>query len=158
MRIGQGFDVHNFTDNRPLILGGTTIPFSKGLAGHSDADVLIHALLDALLGAMGKEDIGSLFPDTDRAYKNVSSLLLLKNVVHLMEQEQWRLGNADIIVMAQEPKLAPYRHSMKENIAKTMQVDLSCINIKATTTEQLGFIGRKEGIASSAVVLLFQTK
>lgn len=153
-RIGTGFDVHCLTEGRRLILGGVDIPFEKGLLGHSDADVLIHALMDALLGAAGLGDIGRLFPDTDDAYKGISSLLLLEKVAERLAEEGFTLGNADITVICQRPKLAPYVKTMRENIARAMKTETGRISIKATTTEKLGFTGRGEGIAAEAVCLL----
>ncbi|MGN0659774.1 MAG: 2-C-methyl-D-erythritol 2,4-cyclodiphosphate synthase [Emergencia sp.] len=153
-RIGTGFDVHCLTEGRRLILGGVDIPFEKGLLGHSDADVLIHALMDALLGAAGLGDIGRLFPDTDDTYKGISSLLLLEKVAERLAEEGFTLGNADITVICQRPKLAPYVETMRENIARAVKTETGRISIKATTTEKLGFTGRGEGIAAEAVCLL----
>jgi len=148
--VGQGFDVHAFCDNRPLKLCGIEIPFSKGLAGHSDADVAIHALIDALLGAAGFGDIGELFPDSDSSYKNIDSTLLLKDVVTLLKKTGFYTINIDLTLIAQAPKLAPYKDAMRSNLAKILQIPKANCNIKATTTEKLGFIGRKEGIAALA--------
>lgn len=156
MRIGQGFDVHAFADGRPLILGGVTVPYEKGLAGHSDADVLIHAVCDALLGAAGLGDIGQHFPDTDAQYKNIDSRMLLKEVVSKLASKDLFVANLDCILVAQEPKLLPYIDGMRENIADDIGTNPDMINIKATTTEHLGFTGRKEGIAAFAIVLLTQ--
>lgn len=153
-RIGHGYDVHKLVDGRKLILGGVEIPHETGLLGHSDADVVLHALMDALLGAAALGDIGKHFPDTDDAYKGISSLELLGRVKALLEKDGYSLANADMTVIAQAPKLAPYMPAMRSNIAKTLDVPEGCINVKATTEEHLGFTGRKEGIAAHAVVLL----
>ncbi|HCS13257.1 MAG: 2-C-methyl-D-erythritol 2,4-cyclodiphosphate synthase [Zetaproteobacteria bacterium CG06_land_8_20_14_3_00_59_53] len=153
-RIGQGFDVHAFAEGRKLILGGVEIAHPVGLLGHSDADVLTHALCDALLGAAALGDIGHLFPDTDASYKGADSLLLLSEVMRQVRAKGFELGNADITVIAQAPKLAPHINTMRQNIAAAMQVDVDQIGIKATTTEKLGFTGRREGIATQAVALL----
>lgn len=154
MKIGHGFDAHRFEQDRQLILGGVTVPYELGLAGHSDADVLTHALIDALLGAMGEGDIGSHFPDNDPQYKNIDSLLLLKEVVGFMRNRELYLGNADITIICQRPRLAAFIPEMRTNIAQTCQVEPEAINIKATTTEKMGFTGREEGIAAHAVALL----
>ncbi|PWM70457.1 MAG: 2-C-methyl-D-erythritol 2,4-cyclodiphosphate synthase [Clostridiales bacterium] len=154
MRVGHGYDVHRFAEGRKLILGGVEIPYELGLSGHSDADVLIHALMDAMLGAAGLGDIGKHFPDTDDKYKGISSMLLLKEVKKLVEKEGYSLSNADITVVAQKPKLAPYIDQIKKNIALALCTDVSDINVKATTEEHLGFTGRLEGISSHAVVLI----
>ena len=154
IRVGHGYDVHRFAEERKLILGGVEIPYELGLSGHSDADVLIHALMDAMLGAAGLGDIGKHFPDTDDKYKGISSMLLLKEVKKLVEKEGYSLSNADITVVAQKPKLAPYIEQMKKNIALALCTDVSDINVKATTEEHLGFTGRLEGISSHAVVLI----
>ena len=153
-RIGTGFDVHRLTENRKLILGGVEIPFERGLDGHSDADVLIHALMDALLGAAACGDIGRLFPDTDPAYEGISSLLLLEKTGQVLKQEGYSIGNADMTVICQRPKLAPHIEQMRINIAQALEVPEDKISIKATTTEKLGFTGRGEGIAAEAVCLL----
>lgn len=153
-RIGHGYDVHKLVAGRKLILGGVEIPHETGLLGHSDADVVLHALMDALLGAAALGDIGKHFPDTDDAYKGISSLELLGRVKALLEKDGYSLANADMTVIAQAPKLAPYMPGMRSNIAKTLDVPEGCINVKATTEEHLGFTGRKEGIAAHAVVLL----
>lgn len=153
-RIGHGYDVHKLVAGRKLILGGVEIPHETGLLGHSDADVVLHALMDALLGAAALGDIGKHFPDTDDAYKGISSLELLGRVKALLEKDGYSLANADMTVIAQAPKLAPYMPGMRSNIAKTLNVPEGCINVKATTEEHLGFTGRGEGIASHAVVLL----
>ena len=154
IRVGHGYDVHRFAEGRKLILGGVEIPYELGLSGHSDADVLIHALMDAMLGAAGLGDIGKHFPDTDNKYKGISSMILLKKVKELIEEEGYSLSNADITVVAQKPKLAPYIDQIKKNIASVLCTDVSDINVKATTEEHLGFTGRLEGISSHAVVLI----
>lgn len=154
MRIGQGYDVHAFTEGRPLVLGGVTIPHDKGLAGHSDADVLLHAICDALLGAAALGDIGKHFPDTDPAYAGADSRELLRKVTSLVTAQGLKIVNLDSTVIAQAPKLASYIDTMRANIADDLDVSLDCINVKATTTEKLGFAGRGEGIAAMAIVLL----
>ena len=153
-RIGQGYDVHQLGENRPLIIGGITIPFDKGLLGHSDADVLLHAVADACLGAIGEGDIGKHFPDTDQAFKDADSGKLLQHVWNLVKERGYELVNADCTIIAQQPKMAPFVPAMKENIASLLETRLENINVKATTTEKLGFVGREEGIASQVVVLL----
>ncbi|MGO1246272.1 MAG: 2-C-methyl-D-erythritol 2,4-cyclodiphosphate synthase [Oceanisphaera sp.] len=154
MRIGHGFDVHKFGGVGPCILAGVAVPYEQGLLAHSDGDVVLHALTDALLGAIGGGDIGTHFPDTDAAYKGADSRELLRQVVAMVKEAGFTLGNADVTVLAQAPKLSPFIHDMVANIAADLQADTSQINVKATTTEQLGFVGRKEGIAAEAVVLL----
>lgn len=155
MRIGQGFDVHQLVEGRPCIIGGVHIPYEKGLLGHSDADVLLHTIADAVLGAIGEGDIGRHFPDTDPAFKDADSLKLLKHVWQLAKAKGYKLGNVDATIIAQAPKMAPYIPAMREIIAKALEAeDLSQVNIKATTTEKLGFAGRGEGIAAQAVCLL----
>jgi 2-C-methyl-D-erythritol 2,4-cyclodiphosphate synthase len=154
MRVGIGYDVHKFKENRPLILGGITIPYEKGLDGHSDADVLIHAIIDAILGAAALGDIGQHFPDTDERYKGVSSISLLKNIVSMLKKNGFAVHNIDSTITAQEPKLSPYLDQMRKNIAKSLNLPVSRISVKATTTERLGFEGRKEGISAYAVVLI----
>lgn len=154
MRIGIGYDVHQLSKGETLVIGGVHIPGEKGLVGHSDADVLIHALMDALLGAMGKGDIGFHFPDTDEKYKDISSLILLENIKENILKNNYIIENIDMIVMAEKPKIAPYYQKMKDNIVQILDITSDRINIKATTTEKLGFIGREEGIAAEAVVLL----
>lgn len=154
MRIGQGYDVHRLEENRKLILCGAEIPYEKGLAGHSDADVAVHALMDALLGAAALGDIGRLFPDSDDSYKGISSILLLKKVTELISEHGFEIVNADITIIAQRPKLLPFIEKMRENTAEAMKIEKNRVSVKATTTEWLGFEGRGEGIASSAVVLL----
>ena len=153
-RMGLGYDVHRLTRGRPLILGGIEIPFQQGLAGHSDADVLSHALGDALLGAVGLGDLGRLFPDSDPRYKGISSLRLLERILFLIHQKGYKIGNVDTTIVAQEPKLAPYIEKMQTALAPVLQVSVDQISIKATTTEGLGFAGRQEGIAAYAVALL----
>jgi len=153
-RIGNGYDVHRLTEGRKLILGGVEIPHSMGLDGHSDADVLLHAVCDALLGACGAGDIGSYFPDTDSQWKGVSSLLLLEKTVDICAERNRRLVNIDATIVAQKPKLAPYIPQMKINLAKALKLPEEDVNIKATTTEKLGFAGREEGISAYAVALL----
>lgn len=154
MRIGHGYDVHRFAENRPLIIGGVTVPHSHGLEAHSDGDVLIHAISDALLGAAGLWDIGHHFPDTDEAFKNIDSRVLLRRVMADLFERGWVVNNVDSTVIAQAPKLAPFIPEMKSLLASDMAVSEDAVNIKATTTEKLGFTGRKEGIAAHAVVLL----
>ena len=154
MRIGHGYDAHCLVKDRSLILGGVTIPYEKGLQGHSDADAVIHALCDAILGALCLGDIGNHFPDTDPELKNIDSRILLKQVFDLMKQNNYVLGNADITILAQAPKMAGHISAMKENLASDLDSKIENINIKATTTEKMGFIGRGEGIAVQTVVLL----
>lgn len=154
MRIGHGYDVHRLTPGRPLILGGVEIPWEMGLQGHSDADVLTHAIMDALLGAAGLGDIGRHFPDNDDRYLNISSQKLLKTVCTLLRDAGYTLGNLDATVIAQKPKLAPHLEQMRQTLAATMEVDITKINLKATTEEHLGFTGREEGIAAHCVCLL----
>ena len=154
MRIGHGYDVHRFASGRRLVLGGVEIPYELGLQGHSDADVLVHAVSDAILGALGLGDIGHYFPDTDPTYKGVSSLRLLEHVIDLTKDRNFEIGNIDSTLVAQSPKLAPYISQMVTNLAKSCQVPSSCVNVKATTTEKLGFTGRGEGIAAHAVVIV----
>ncbi len=154
LRIGQGFDVHRFAEGRRCVLGGVEIPHVRGLLGHSDADVLTHALMDAILGAIGGRDIGTLFPDTDPVFKDADSIVLLEKVWSLAHQEGWRLVNADISVLAEAPKLKPHISSMLERLSGALRCAPTQLAIKATTTEKLGFVGREEGIVASAVVLL----
>lgn len=154
VRIGHGYDVHKLTEGRKLILGGEDIPHSKGLLGHSDADVLVHAIMDSLLGALALGDIGKLFPDTDEAYKGADSMKLLGEVCKIIGEHGYRVGNIDSTVCAQLPKLSPYNNKMRENIAKVCGVELSQISVKATTEEHLGFTGREEGISATAVCIL----
>jgi len=154
MRIGHGYDAHTFAAGRPLILGGVTIPYEKGLAAHSDGDAVIHALCDALLGAAALGDIGRYFPDSDSDFKNIDSRILLRKVIELIHGKNLKLLNADITIQAQAPKMAPYLDEMKKNLASDLNTEIGNINIKATTTEGMGFIGRKEGIAVHVVTLL----
>ena len=154
MRIGMGYDIHRFVAGRKLVLGGVTIPYEKGLLGHSDADVLIHALCDALLGAISQGDIGAHFPDTDPEFKDISSMIILSRTWDMVCAGGFKLENADATILAELPKLAPYRTAMRQNVAGVMNVDPHCINIKATTTEKLGMIGRGEGVGAICVVLL----
>jgi len=153
-RIGYGYDVHKLVEGRKLILGGVEIPHSKGLEGHSDADVLLHALCDAILGAAGFQDIGHQFPNTDPAYKDISSLILLKHVYKLISGEGWKVGNVDSMVLLEEPKIAKFIPDMKKNISEILLCD--DISIKATTSEGLGFIGEKKGCSANAVTILFK--
>ena len=154
LRIGHGFDVHAFAEGRRLILGGVDVPCARGLAGHSDADVLAHALMDAVLGAMRAGDIGKLFPDTDPAYEGADSLVLMRRVAELARERGYRILDVDCTVAAQAPKLAPHRGRMRENMAAALGVPVDAVGVKATTTERLGFVGREEGIAAWAVALL----
>lgn len=156
IRIGQGFDVHAFAEERKLIICGVDIPYELGLLGHSDADVAIHALCDALLGAAALGDIGKHFPDTDPRYKGIDSRRLLRHVVELITSEGYSISNADITVIAQAPKMAPHITSMRQNMADDLGIDLGRVNVKATTTEHLGFTGRREGIASLASIILIR--
>ncbi len=154
MRIGQGYDVHRLTEGRRLILGGVEVPYDKGLDGHSDADVLVHAIMDALLGAASLGDIGLLFPDSDEAYKDADSIKLLKIVGTRLSEHDYEIENIDSTIIAQAPKLRPYIDMMRENISRALAIDIGCVNVKATTEEGLGFTGHKEGIAAQAVALL----
>lgn len=154
MKIGIGYDVHALVLNRPLIIGGVNIPYEKGLDGHSDADVLVHAIMDSIIGAMGKGDIGRLFPDTDNKYKNIDSRILLRNVYDIMVENNFRIINIDAVIIAQKPKMSSYIEEMEKNIALDLKTDVNNINIKATTTEHLGFVGRGEGIGAQCVCLL----
>lgn len=154
MRVGMGYDVHRLVEGRDLIIGGVKIPYEKGLLGHSDADVLLHAIMDALLGAAALGDIGKHFPDTDPKYEGASSLKLLEQVGKLIEKEMYVVSNIDATIIAQRPKMAPYIEEMREQVAKTLHLELSQVNIKATTEEGLGFTGKGEGIASQAAVAL----
>jgi len=153
-RMGQGFDVHAFGENRKLILGGIEIPYDRGLVGHSDADVLIHALCDALLGAAGLNDIGFHFPDTDPQYKNADSSIFLFHTVNLLQDMGWAVGNVDVTIIAQEPKISPHIAAIKSNLARMLAVSESQVSVKATTTEWLGYIGRKEGMAAQAIAMI----
>ncbi len=154
IKVGHGYDVHRLVEDRKLILGGVEIPYEKGLLGHSDADVLTHAVMDAVLGALGQRDIGYHFPDTDSAYRGANSLQLAKKIANFLTEEGYSLSNIDATVIAQRPKLAPYLPEMKENLAKVFGINPADVNIKATTEEKLGFTGSGEGIAAHGVVLL----
>ena len=154
MRVGTGYDVHRLVEGRPLVIGGVKIPYSKGLLGHSDADVLLHALCDALLGAAALGDIGLHFPDHDERFKDISSLLLLSRVGEMLYRREYRIANIDSTIAAQEPRLAPYMQQMRENIAQALNITLEQVNVKATTTEGLGFEGTGEGMSAQAIVLL----
>jgi 2-C-methyl-D-erythritol 2,4-cyclodiphosphate synthase len=154
MRIGQGFDVHQLVEGRKLIIGGVDIPYEKGLLGHSDADVLLHAICDALLGAAALGDIGKHFADTDAKFKNIDSRILLRETLHLVQAQGFRVANVDATIIAQAPKMAPHISQMVAHIAADLRIERSAVNVKATTTEHLGYTGRGEGIAAQAVVLL----
>ncbi len=155
MRIGIGYDVHKLVKNRKLIIGGVDIPYDLGLDGHSDADVLIHAIMDSLLGSLAMGDIGKFFPDTDSTFKDIDSMLLLKKVASFIDEKGYRVGNIDSVIIAQKPKMAPYIDSMRKRIADVLNIDLEQVGVKATTTEHLGFEGRSEGISASSVAILF---
>ncbi|MGX1266518.1 2-C-methyl-D-erythritol 2,4-cyclodiphosphate synthase [Rossellomorea marisflavi] len=155
-RIGQGFDVHQLVEDRPLIMGGITIPYEKGLLGHSDADVLLHAVADACLGAIAAGDIGKHFPDTDEEFKDADSAKLLQHVWAMVKEEGYELGNIDCTIIAQKPKMAPYIDEMRARIAELLEAEPSQVNVKATTSEKLGFTGRGEGIAAQTTVLVKQ--
>jgi len=157
-RIGQGFDVHQLTEGRPLIIGGIEIPYEKGLLGHSDADVLLHTIADACLGAIGEGDIGKHFPDTDPNFKDADSAKLLEHVWRIVKDKGYSLVNVDCTIIAQKPKMAPYIDSIKERVAVLLEGTIDQVNVKATTTEKLGFTGRGEGIAAQAVILIQQSK
>lgn len=154
LRIGHGYDVHRLTEGRRLILGGVEVPYEKGLLGHSDADVLTHAVMDALLGAAALGDIGKLFPDSDAAYAGADSIALLERVTALLREHGWRVGNVDATVVAQAPRLAPYVPDMRRRLAEAMGLDVDCVSVKATTEERLGFTGSGEGMAAHAVALI----
>ncbi len=156
MRIGFGYDVHALIEGRKLILGGVNIPHEKGLLGHSDADVLLHAIMDALLGAAALGDIGKHFPDTDNSFKDIDSLILLSKTKDIISKHGFSINNVDTTVVAQAPKISPYIDKMRENIALVLEIDVSCVSVKATTTEHLGFEGRKEGISAYAAVTIEQ--
>ncbi|MHB8171913.1 MAG: 2-C-methyl-D-erythritol 2,4-cyclodiphosphate synthase [Thermincolia bacterium] len=158
MRFGIGYDVHRLVENRPLILGGVEVPYEYGLAGHSDADVILHAIKDALLGAVGKGDIGRHFPDTDSQYKGISSLVLLEKVLAIIKETGYAVNNVDSVIVAQKPKLAPYIDQMVTNIARSLEVEEGRINVKATTTEGLGFAGTGEGIAAYAIASVLEVR
>ncbi len=155
-RIGQGFDVHKFSEDRDLFIGGVKIPFEKGLLGHSDADVLLHAICDAMLGALALGDIGIHFPDTDQSYKNIDSKILLNNVYTLIKSKGYEIGNIDSTLLLQRPKISSFIPKMIEVISNLLSIDKEQVSIKATTTEKLGFVGREEGVAAMATVLLFK--
>ena len=154
MRIGQSIDIHQLVEGRKLILGGVEIPYKKGLKGHSDADVLLHAIIESIIGALGEGDIGKHFPDTDDRYKGISSMILLEETYKLMNEKGYKIGNVDAIIMTEQPKMAPHIPAMRNNIAKALHCDVTQINVKATRGEKLGFVGRGEGIVSQAVCLL----
>ena len=154
LRVGHGYDVHRLVEGRALILGGVTVPFDRGLLGHSDADVLTHAVMDALLGAAALGDIGKLFPDSDAAYAGADSIALLRRVTALLREHGWQVGNVDTTVVAQAPKLAPYIPEMRRRLAEAMGLDVDCVSVKATTEEKLGFTGSGEGMAAHAVALI----
>lgn len=154
MRIGIGYDVHKLVEGRNLIIGGVNIPYEKGLLGHSDADVLIHSIMDAIIGALALGDLGKHFPDNDNRYKNISSMKLLEYVKELIKKEEYYIVNIDSIIIAQKPKMSPYIDIMRNNIGKCLEIDISKINVKATTEEGLGFTGKQEGISSQAICLL----
>lgn len=154
MRIGQSIDIHQLVEGRKLILGGVEIPYEKGLKGHSDADVLLHAIIESIIGALGEGDIGKHFPDTDDRYKGISSMILLEETYKLMNEKGYKIGNVDAIIMIEQPKMAPHISAMRHNIAKALHCDVTQINVKATRGEKLGFVGRGEGIVSQAVCLL----
>lgn len=154
MRIGQSVDIHKLVEGRKLILGGVEIPHTKGLLGHSDADALLHAIIEAIIGAMGLKDIGTHFPDTDPKYKGISSLLLLEETYKLMDEQGYKIGNVDSLIMIEKPKMAPHIQQMKENIANALHCDASQVNVKATRGEGLGFVGEEKGVQAMAVVLL----
>jgi len=154
MRIGHGYDVHRFAENRKCIIGGVEIPYEMGLLGHSDADVLLHAISDAILGAAAMGDIGHLFPDTDPEFEGADSLVLLRKVAEAVKEKGYKVGNIDSTVIAQAPKMAPYINEMRKNIAKACGIDADCVSVKATTEEKLGFTGAKQGIAAHAVCII----
>lgn len=154
MRIGQSIDIHQLVEGRKLILGGVEIPYHHGLKGHSDADVLLHAIIEAIIGAMGLGDIGTHFPDTDEAYRGISSMVLLERTYDLMRSHGYSIGNIDSIVLAEQPKMAPHIPKMRENVARVLHCDVTAVNIKATRGEKMGFVGRQEGMLAQAVVLL----
>lgn len=155
-RIGQSTDIHQLVENRKLILGGVEIESKKGLLGHSDADVLLHAISEAILGALGKNDLGCLFPDSDAKYKDISSLLILQKVYEIMDENGYKINNIDSLIIIEEPKLRPYIDKMKENVADVLHTSITNVNIKATCSEKMGFIGKKEGALAQAIVLLIK--
>jgi len=154
MRVGIGFDAHRYADHRKLMLGGVEIPHARGLRGHSDADVLLHALADALLGAAGLDDIGTHFPNTEDAWKDAESTLFIQRIMTMLGRKKWAVENADLTLIAESPRLAPYREAIKKSVARLLRVSPDAVNIKGTTTDHMGFIGREEGIAAQAIVLL----
>ena len=154
LRIGQGYDVHRYAQNRDLILGGVKIPFELGLDGHSDADVLTHAIMDAIVGALALGDIGKFFPDTDPKYKDADSILLLNEILNVMSEKGYKIVNVDATIVAQKPKLRPFIDQIRENLASNMNIDIDCMSVKATTEENLGFTGSMEGMKSYCVILL----
>ncbi|MDO5718704.1 MAG: 2-C-methyl-D-erythritol 2,4-cyclodiphosphate synthase [Tissierellia bacterium] len=154
MRIGNGYDVHSLVEGRKLIIGGVEIPHKKGLLGHSDADVAVHAIMDSLLGAIAMRDIGHHFPDNDNKYKDIDSLVLLEKVVDILKNEGYKIINVDCTIAAQKPKLSPYIDEMRENISRVLKIDIGAVSVKATTTERLGFVGREEGIEAYCVSLI----
>jgi 2-C-methyl-D-erythritol 2,4-cyclodiphosphate synthase len=154
LRIGQGYDVHRYAQNRDLILGGVKIPFELGLDGHSDADVLTHAIMDAIVGALALGDIGKFFPDTDPKYKDADSILLLNEILNVMSEKGYKIVNVDATIVAQKPKLRPFIDEIRENLASNMNIDIDCVSVKATTEENLGFTGSMEGMKSYCVILL----
>lgn len=156
MRVGMGYDVHRLVKGRPLVLGGVAIPFSMGLLGHSDADVLLHAVCDALLGAAGLGDIGRHFPDSDEAFRGIASTELLASTVALLAENGYRVGNVDATLIAEAPKIAPFREAMRKNMAEILGISADKVNVKATTTEELGFVGRGEGMAAQCVAMIFE--
>jgi 2-C-methyl-D-erythritol 2,4-cyclodiphosphate synthase len=156
LRVGQGYDIHALVDNRPLILGGITIPYHQGLAGHSDADVLVHAIIDALLGASCMGDIGRLFPDNQEQYKGADSIELLKIVLNRLNEANWEIINIDTTIIAQQPKLAGHINSIQENLAKVIGIDISCVSVKAKTNEKFGYLGRAEAIAVHTTCLIYK--
>jgi 2-C-methyl-D-erythritol 2,4-cyclodiphosphate synthase len=157
-RTGIGFDVHAFADGRKLIIGGIDIPYDKGLTGHSDADVLLHAITDALLGSLALGDLGKHFPDTDKKYKDADSKILLRNAYDLIKEKGYKIGNIDAVLSAQKPKLSPYIDEMRKIISKLLDTEIENVSVKATTTEKLGFVGREEGIAAFSTVLVFKSE
>ncbi|MBW1615460.1 MAG: 2-C-methyl-D-erythritol 2,4-cyclodiphosphate synthase [Deltaproteobacteria bacterium] len=154
MRIGTGYDIHRLTSGRKLILGGVTIPFEKGLAGHSDADVLVHAVIDAVLGACAQKDIGEQFPDSSSEYKDIFSIKLLEKTYNIIKEKNFKIVNIDATILAEKPKLSPYKQKMEINIAKALRIEASAVNVKATTTERLGVIGKGDGIAAMCAALV----
>lgn len=156
MRVGHGYDAHTFVEGKPLVLAGVTIPYEKGLKAHSDGDAVIHSLCDALLGAAALGDIGTYFPDTDDKYKNIDSRLLLKDVINIIKEKGFNIGNVDITILAQEPKLLPYINDMRQTLSSDLEIKMDEINIKATTTEGMGFVGRKEGICVYSIICIFK--